>query len=411
MRQLSLPTVLFALAMPGCASPAEDADVSAVAVQVVRVREIDLETRLEAPALVHPREQANVASRLTARILQLEVRQGDTVTARQVLAKLEDGDLAARRDEARAAIADAEATLAKLSAGTLPAGLERARGQLAATRAALDQARASYDRRRGLFDQGAIPERDLIASRTELATAEANEGVAGAELRLLDSQTGRRDVEIAQSRLAQAESRLALFETELDFATIRAPFAGTVTAQFLFPGDMAAPDAPLFTVADLSVAVVRAQVPEADTADLRVDQPCALVPADRPEASYAGRVSVVTAAVHPGTRTVEVWCEIPNTNHGLRAGAFGALAITTGAVQGARVVPVAAVQFEDGTRRGLVMVVGEDRTAARRAVDTGPPVDGWAPVLSGLDGGEIVIIQGGYGLPDGTRVEWTGNPE
>ncbi len=413
MNRLCALTLTVAFVLAGCAAPPEEeAEVEPiVAVKVARVREMDIDIRVEAPAMVYPREQANVASRLTARILQLDARKGDSVSAGQVLAHLENRDLAAQRDEAAAAVVDAEATLARVSAGTLPTEVERARGQVDTTKAALDQAQANYDRRNGLFSQGAIPERDLLASRTELATARVNADVAASELRLLESQTGTRDVEIARSRLDQARSRLTLIETQLDYSMIRAPFTGTIIEQFLFPGDMAAPDAPLFTVADLSVAVVRAQVPEFDAANIRVGQACVLAAADRPDGSFSGHLSVVNAAVDSQKRTVEVWCEVANKERGLRGGASGTLAITTATLRGARVVPLSAVQFEEASRHGKVMVVGENRMAKTREVETGVPSGGWVPIRSGLEPGETVIVEGGYGLPDGARVEWTADSQ
>lgn len=403
---------LFAAATSGCGPATEEASPEpTVAVQVARVRQADLDVVVRAPGTVYPREEADVTSRLTARIVELEARKGDTVSAGQSLAHLEDQDLLAQQREAAAAVVDAEATLARVSAGTLPADLERARGQVAATQAALDEAQANYDRRSGLFDEGAIPERDLLASRTELATARANAEVATAELGLLESQTGTRDVEIAQSRLDQAHGRMDLIDSQVDFATIRSPFSGTVTEQFLFPGDMANPDRPLFTVSDLSVIVVRANVPEAGIADVQVGQACSLTPADQPGASYAGRITVVNSAVDPATRTVEVWCEIANPAGNLRGGVFGTLAITTATLSGAHVVPVAAVQFDEGQSTGTVMVVGPDDTAKVREVETGRVAGNQVEIASGLAADEIVIVEGGYGLPDGTRVSWTGDPE
>jgi RND family efflux transporter MFP subunit len=308
--------------------------------------------------------------------------------------------------EAAAALADAEASLAKVSAGTLPTEIERARGQVAVTQAALNQAQKFYDRRKQLFEQGAIPARDLLVSETELAQAKTNHEVAVKALQLLESQSRESDLKIARSRVEQARGRLAFIEAQLSYTEIRSPFAGTVTEQFLFPGDMAKPDTPVFTVADLSVAVARAQVPEANAADVRRGEACTLRPADRPGSAFAGAVTVVNRAVDPARRTVEVWCEIPNSAQQLRAGVFGSVEIVTGALKRAVVVPLSAVQFEEGSAKGTVMIAGEGRKASRREVETAPAGDGRVALLSGVKAGETVIIEGGYGLPEGTPVKW-----
>ena len=392
--------------LAGCGSKGEDAARPVVEVKVARAERTDLQIVVRAPATVFPREQANIAPRLTATIRELKARKGDSVRAAQTLGQLENRDLLAQRREAAASVADAEATLEKLSAGTLPSDMERARGQVATTGAALNQARKFYERRKQLFEQGAIPNRDLLVSETELAQARTNHEVARKALELLEGQSRERDLQIARSRVEQARGRLAYIEAQLVFAEIRSPFAGTITEQFLFPGDMAGPDAAIFTVADLSVAVARAQVPEPDAGSIRAGASCSLVPADRPEARLPGRISVVNQAVDPARRTVEVWCEIPNGNHALRAGVFGALEVLTRNLARVIAVPVAAVQLEEGGRRGTVVVVDSRRKAARREVEIGERAAGRLEIRSGLRGGETVIVEGGYGLPEGTEVTW-----
>lgn len=402
----TLTVALIAVVLTGCRTQEEDPPKPLVEVKVARAVETDVNVVVRAPATVFAKAQANIAARLTAPVRELAARKGDAVSAGQVLARLEDRDLLAQKVEAAAALADAEASLAKVSAGTLPTEIERARGQVAVTQAALNQAQKFYNRRKQLFEQGAIPARDLLVSETELAQAKTNHEVAVKALQLLESQSRESDLKIARSRVEQARGRLAFIEAQLSYAEIRSPFAGTVTEQFLFPGDMAKPDTPVFTVADLSVAVARAQVPEASAADVRRGEPCTLHPADRPGSSFAGAVTVVNRAVDPARRTVEVWCEIPNSSQQLRAGVFGTVEIVTGALKKAVVVPLPAVQFEEGSAKGAVMIAGAGKKAERREVETAPAGDGRVALLSGVKAGETVIIEGGYGLPEGTPVKW-----
>jgi multidrug efflux pump subunit AcrA (membrane-fusion protein) len=402
----TLPITLMVAALSGCHRQQEVDPQPLVEVKVARAVETDVRLVVRAPATVFAREQANIAPRLTAPVRELPVRKGDMVTAGQVLARLEARDILAQRLEAAAALADAEASLAKVSAGTLPLEIERARGQVATTQAALNQAQKFYDRRKHLFDQGAIPGRDLLVSETELAQAKTNHEVAVKALQLLESQSQERDLQIARSRVEQARGRLAFMEAQLSYADVRSPFAGTVTEQFLFPGDMAKPDTAIFTVADLSVAVARAQVPESNASAVRRGEACSLHPSDRPAAAFSGTVTVVNRAVDPARRTVEVWCEIPNPHHQLRAGVFGSLVIVTGSLNKAVVVPIPAVQFEEGSSKGAVMVVDAARKAVKRQVETAPAEDGAVALLSGVQPGEMVIVEGGYGLPEGTSVKW-----
>jgi len=399
-------TLLFSslLVLAGCGAKEEAAPKPVVDVKVAKAEAAGVKITVRAPASVFAREQANISARITAPIRKLLARKGDSVAAGQVLAQLDNGDLVAQRDEAAAGVTDAQANLERVTSGTLPTDIERARGQLAVAEPALAQAQKFYDRRKQLFEQGAIPQRDLLVSETDLAQAKANFDVARKSLDLLQNQSREKDILMARAKLEQAQARLALLKTQLEFAEIRSPFAGTITEQFMFPGDMAKPDAPMFTVMDLGVAVARAQVPEGEAAAVRTGAPCAFTPADGGEVSHDGRISVVNQAVDPARRTIETWCEIPNPKRALRSGAFGQVAIVTGVAANSVVVPLAAVQFVEGTKKGLVMVAGDKSVAVKKEVETGEVFEGKVQITRGLKAGERAIIQGGYGLPEGTQI-------
>jgi multidrug efflux pump subunit AcrA (membrane-fusion protein) len=401
-RWIWLAIAALALAA-GCEKKEEEKPKPVVAVKVAKAETGDVKLVVKAPATVWPREQAAVAARVTAPIREIRVRKGDDVRAGQVLAVLENRDVAAQRQEAQAAVADAEANLQKTMAGTLPTDVERARGQLQTAEAALNQAQQIHARRSELFKAGAIPGRDLLQSETDLATAKSNYGVSKKALELLQRQSGEGDIAIARSRVAQAKARLAQSQAQLQFTELRSPFAGTITDQMQYPGDMAQPGSPTFQVMNLSIVEARAQVPESQLSGVKPGQACEFVPADASLAPAGGRITVVNRAVDPARRTVEVWCEIANTSRRLRGNMFGDVTVNTGFARGV-VVPQAALQFAEGTTNGTVMVVDDKKIAHRREVETAGVVDGRVPILKGVNPGETVIVEGGYALPDGTEV-------
>jgi len=402
MKRLILPCAAL-LAMTACRAPEEAEPPLVVEVATVPAARADLQSTVRAPAFLFGREQANLNARIAAPVRRLHARKGDIVEAGQLLAELDNRDLAAQKAEAAAAVADAEANLGKISAGTLPGDVERARGQVAVAEAALRQASQIYERRKQLFEQGAIPQRDLLVSETEFRQAQANAEVARKSLELLLNQSRERDIAMARARLEQARARLAFIEAQLDFTRIRSPFAGAITEQFLFPGDMARPDQPIFTVTEISVAVARAQVPEAEAAQVRPRLACRFEPSDMPGRSFAGRISVINEAVDPARRTVETWCEIPNPGRTLKPGEFGHAVIVVADAPGSIVVPAAAVQFEEGSNRGVVFIA-RSGAAVRRAVRTGIVSGDKVQILEGVREGEPVILEGAYGLEDGTRI-------
>jgi HlyD family secretion protein len=390
--------------MVGCAAK-EEAEPELVAnVKTARAEQGDVHLSVSGPATIFPRQQANVAARLTVPIRRMLVHKGDHVKSGQILAELEDSDLIAQRDEAAAAAVDAEANMKKVVSGTLPGDVERARGDVTTAEATLNQAQKLYDRRSKLYSEGAIPNRDLLNAETELSQAKVAYSVAKKSLDLLTNQSQEQDIRIARSQFEQANARLSLLNTQLQFTKIQCPFDGIVTEQFMYAGDMAKPDAPIFTVIDLSVAVARIQIPESLAGSVRTGQECVFNPADSPDSKYGGKASVVSRAVDPARRTVEVWCEIPHPKADLRSGVFGDARVFTGVVPQSVLVPLPAVQFVEGTNRGSVMTVDDKDVAHVRDVETGASFDGKVQIVKGLSPGEQCIVEGGYGLPEGTKV-------
>jgi len=406
-----LALIITALTAAGCSEEDTAEPRVVVAVQTVPAAATGIEATVRAPATTSALSEAKVASPITASIESLNVGKGARVRAGQILAKLVASDLEAQQAEAAARVADAEANLAKVSAGTLPADIERARGAVETAAAALAEAEVIYHRREALFEEGAIPRRELLLSKTKFEQAKTAHRVATRELELLRSRSQEQDRRIAQSRLDQAKAQLDYIRKRLSYTEVRSPFNGAVTQQFLYPGDMTGPGAPVFTVMDLSRVNALAQVPEDRAIDVALRQTCRFAPVDASGQQYQGIISVVNQAVDPVRRTVEVWCEIPNPKRRLRAGVFGNVSIVTARRPEAVVAPVAGVQFEEGSSRGVVWVAGADGVAHERKVNTGVRSGDRVEILEGLRPGEKVIVEGGYGLEEGIKVEATARAE
>lgn len=403
--KLQTALTIGALILGGCShkdDPEEKPKVR-VAVKTATAEVTDIPLTVRATASLFPREQANVAARTTAPIRSIAVRKGDTVGANQALATLENRDVAAAKQEAEAALHDAEANLQKVEAGTVPTDIERARGEVETAQAALNQAQAVADRRAELFKQGAIPGRDLLQAQTDLSRAKTAYEVARRSLELLQRQSSGQDVAMARARVEQARARLNAANAQLQYTEMRSPFAGTITDQLQYPGDMAAPGTPTFTIMDLSLVNARAQVPEADVSRIQQGQACQFVPADTSIPPAGGKVTVINKAVDPQRRTVEVWCEIPNGGRRLRANLFGETVFSVGSARGVA-IPKSAVLFAEGEHSGTVMVVDARHIAHQREVETAAVAGDKAQIAKGIQPGEVVVTEGGYGLPDGAEV-------
>lgn len=402
------PLLVVAAAVLAAACGHEDAEhkpAPLVEVKLAEAKTADLTETVQAPGTVFPLAQAAVAAKIQAPIRELLVTKGAEVKKDQLIAVLENRDLEAARMETAGALREAESALARLSAGALPGDMERAETQVSITKSALETAQKIFERRKTLVDQGALPAKELLVSQNELATAQGNYLVAKKNLELLQSQTRERDLEMARSRVEQAKAKLAQAEAQVAYTRIRSPMDGVVSDQWMYPGDMAKPDAPIVTLVDIHKIIVRAQAPEARAAALTLGQTAQFSPQELPGRKFAGRISVISPAVDRAARTVEVWTEIDNGSRELRAGGYGTLAIAAGRVKGAVVIPRAAAVLEEGANQGVVYTVDEKNIAHKRTVKVGIEHEGMLQVTEGLKVGERVVAEGNYGLPDQAEVK------
>jgi multidrug efflux pump subunit AcrA (membrane-fusion protein) len=390
----------------GCRSGEEGNAKPVVAVSVQRVSVEDVSLVVSAPASIFGRFEAHIASRITAPVRQVLVHKGEAVKEGQLLAVLDQSDLKATQAEASSSVAVAEATL-QVQGGRIPDQLSQAGADLTAKTAALDLAREVHERRKQLFSQGAISGRELQISEVAEIQARADHDAAKTRLDLLDKQISSADLKIAQNNLVQAKARQELATANLTFTELRSPINGVVTDQAMYAGDMAKPDMPMFTVDDLSSAVARAQVNADQAGTVSIGQACTFDQKQETPAAAArrfGKITVVNQAVDPTKYTVEAWCEIPNPDHTLKAGVFGSVRIVVGQARRVVVVPSSAIEFEEGTSRGKIYTVDVQHVAHLQHVQAVALDDDRVRVFSGLNPGDLVVIKGEYGLPDGTKV-------
>jgi len=295
-----------------------------------------------------------LAAKVMGNVVAVHVREGDRVRAGQLLLEIDGREARAARDAVERAVDGASAAVAASEANAL----------LAAT----NQQRFSALRVRG------------SVSPAEFDEARAKATVATAEL-----ERARRTREQLVAQRAEA----GVFA---DYANVRAPIDGIVTARFVDPGAQAAPGMPLLTVEDDRTLRVETSAPE----DLAVREGDA-VAIEASGERIAARVTRVVGAVDAASRSAIVQIDISGR---LRSGTFVNVLFTTGA-RHAIAIPAAALQ----TRGALasVFVVDRDGVARLRLVTAGDAAGDRVEILSGLDAGET-IVTALNNVRDGVRV-------
>jgi multidrug resistance efflux pump len=383
----------------------EEANV-VVSVRVAHAERQAIAAEVSSLGTIFPREQATVSPKVSAQITQMRLLKNVFVRAGDVVAVLESRDLRAQRAEAVSALNEARLNVRGLQSGTIPQADAQAERDLRDARANVENARALYQRRRTLYGQGGIALKEVEAAQLALTTAEDNLRLAERTYTLRKSAINPNDRALAESRVRQAEDRVAALDAQLSYATIRAPITGIVTDQFQFQGEYASAGARLLTIADISEVIVKAQFADNVVAHLQVGDAATVLPTDLPNERMAGKVTLISRSTDPLNRNVEVWVNLGNGAGHLRSGGAAQVVVATEQTGDAVVVPASAVTLEaSNAEEGSVMVVDAANVAHETKVTIGIRTPTVIQIVSGLQGNETVVVEGNYALPDGTKVE------
>jgi HlyD family secretion protein len=392
------------LVMAGCGGKEAPEPEPLVAVQAVRVKRAEIRQQVSSEAVLYPLNQATIVPKISAPIRKFYVERGDRVHAGELLAMLENKDLAGAVSQAKGAYEQAQANYERTAAANLPEQITQAKGNVASAKASFAAARKLYDNDQKLFQQGALAGKQLDQARVGLAQAQAQLQSAEQQLEKLQSVGMKAQLKAAQGQLNAAKGAYDNAAAQFSYSLIRSPIDGVVADRPLFPGDMASTSAPLLTVMSLSQVVARARVPAAEAAGLKVGD-AAEISAPGGTKPVAGKVTVVSPAVDPDSTTVQVWVRARNPGGELKPGSTVTVTVMAKKVPDALVIPRTAL-LNDSDRSPYVMVVDSASVAHQTKVTTGIEQDGKVQITQGLKEGQLVVGQGSYGLPDGTKVKY-----
>ena len=234
--------------------------------------------------------EVQVAPQVAGRILELNVAEGDQVTAGAVVARLDTADAELGLARARADREQADAQLRLLRAGARAEDVRQAEAQAAAAQAdtaaseaELAAAQADVDRFERLLasNSGTRKQRDDAVARRDVTrerTAGARDRVRAAREGVARLRAGARPEELdaARARVAAADAQLATWQKAIGDATVMAPIAGVVTQKLADAGELAQPRAPIVAITDLAHAWANVYVDEPAVPRLRVGQPATL---------------------------------------------------------------------------------------------------------------------------------------
>jgi len=449
MKKIYIPliaAVLLGLCGAGYLA-ARQSVASAQSAEPVRTAVIERRTLLgtvSATGHLDGRLAASAAFLTSGRIVAVDVRPGDHVTAGQVLARTDTAAPALDVADAQARLAQSRAALDGLSVPAAPYDIAAAEASLAAAQAELAErsaapdaatieiARLNVERARIQLWQaqlnapdpalgGYLPDYEFEVGRLSTESAEADIAQAEADYRQaltgpspaqvaaaraqidqaqaaldrLKSGPDRYDVGLAEAQVASAELALTGAEQRLAEAVLRAPMDGIVTAVDVQAGELATPGAPAITILDDGAFHLDVAVDELDVPRLQPGQSVTVtVDALKGLALPAAVTEIARSAANTGGAiTYAVRVDLARADPRLRAGMTVTALVVTERIPDALVVPNWALRFDRATGQAFVSV-RRDAAIVEVPVTLGLRAETHSQVLAGLVEGDVVVLQG-----------------
>jgi len=249
--------------------------------------------------------EAQLGFQTPGRIERILVREGDLVAAGDTLAVLDRSELLARRAQAQANLAAAQALLSEFVAGSRSEERVQAEQALRAATDRLADATRELERVRRLFETGSVSRETLDRAQLQVDVLTTQQSQAEQQLQLV--RTGPRPERIAGQRaaVASAQAQVAQFDAALANAVIRAPFGGVITVKDREMGETVGAGAPVLTLMNLDDRWVRIYVPEARVGAVHLGDSAAITADTYPDRTYRGTVAFIASQAEFTPRNVQ----------------------------------------------------------------------------------------------------------
>ncbi len=382
LMQYAVLCVLLLLILASCGCGTEQASngqtVNLISVNTAKVKTDVLNISRTVSGKLEAWQSADVVSKAPGKVAAVHVDIGSAVRAGQLMVTLDNTDLAARVEQARAGVAAAESAMAN------------AVSALAIANSAYQVAEANFQRGKQLLEQGAIS-RAVFEAEYELkynqAKGQANQAREQAERGI-------------PAQLAQARANLTLAESAYSDSLIKAPISGQVTARNVNPGEMASSMAPVISLVNLDKVQVKANIAESLINQLKEGQKVQVEISAVSERPFTGIITNLAPAADPVSKCFPIKIQIDNPKHILKPGMFAEVRLSSR--QKALLIPLEAVAR---SKSKSIIWVAKDAQAQKREVQTGDSDSKQIAILSGLVEGEEVIVSGQESLQEGVKVK------
>lgn len=361
----------------------------AVAITTTRVRAESMPEVYEAAGTVMSGVRSVLSAKAVGRVLAVTVNAGDRVTEGEVLVQIDASDIAAQSMQARAGVDEAYNALSEVEDG-----IAAARAGLDGAKVNLDLAEKTYSRFEKLKEEKSVSQQeyDKVKAQYDMARSEADRAIRG----VMGLESKRKQV---LAKIEQAQQGFRQTQIAQDYATVRAPFSGVVAQRMTEPGQMAAPGAPLLALDNDRNFRLEVQVEETFLGRMKSGDRVVVTLDSIPGRELMGLVREIVPSVDPASRTFTAKIDLPSMAD-IHTGMYGKAVFVRGQTRGIA-VPSRSI-LQRGQMTGVFTIEGG--TARFRLVKTGRALaDGRIAVVSGLNEGDVVAVDGADELSDGRQ--------
>ena len=365
-------------------------------VKIETVRLSPVEEEYEAVGTVRSKTTSVLSSKTVGNIVAVHVREGDRVRTGQLLVEIDDRDTRAQLRKAQAGLREVQDALEEIEQN-----IRAAESAKEAAEAGRSLALVTFNRYKSLLDQKS-------ASQQEFDEVEAKLRIAGAEVdraeRMLQALIARKGQVLA--KMDQAKADITSAQVYVGYSRITSPMNGVVTAKQAEIGFLAAPGVSLLTVEDNSHYRLEASVEDSMLKGIRLQMPVLVsIDAIGPQ-KFSCKVTEIVPASDPGSRSFMVKIDLldgkgrPIGQSALRSGLFGKAHFTVGQKQILKIPQRAILQ------RGQlvsVFIVDSSNILRLRLIKTGKLYGDQLEVLSGLNDGDRIVVEGIERANEGDR--------
>jgi membrane fusion protein, multidrug efflux system len=372
----------------------KSAPVQGLKTEVVKSGPVDED--YEAMGTVRSKTTSVLSSKNTGHILAIRAREGDRVRKGQLLAEIDDRDTQAQLRKAQAGLREVNDALQEIEEN-----IRAAEAAVDAAEAGKVLAIATFERYKALLERASISRQQFDEVQAKLKISEAEKSRAEKTLEAVISRKNQ-----VKARMDQAKEDLIAAQVYVGYSRILSPINGIVASKQADIGVLAAPGVALFTIEDDSHYRLEVSVEDSILKRIRVDAPVRIcIDALGPE-KVLSRIGEIVPASDPGSRSSIIKLDLAGMKENaglpiLRSGLYGKACFPVGQKQNLR-IPQKAV-LNQGQLTG-VYVVDPSSVVRLRLIKTGRDYGDLLEVLSGLNDGERIVVEGMDRIKEGDRV-------